>query len=437
MSGLGLGASARGSAPLTEAQRLSVQRRTLAILATGTILGGLGIGAGFSAGALLVTEITGTAALSGFAATMNAVGAAIAGIPLGRLAARRGRRVALATGNLIAVLGAIAVIASAALGSGPLLFLGLAVLGIATAVQLQSRFAAADLAMPGRRARDLSLVVWSITVGAVVGPNLIGPGANVGVWLGLPPLAGVFAFSLLAQAAAGAIVWFGLRPDPLLAAREIAAREQAAAAGEASAAAAGGERTPSAQQRRDRTRPRASTLVIALVAAAHAVMVAIMAMTPLHITEHGGSITLVGLTISLHIAGMYALSPIFGMLTGRIGAVRVILIGFLTLFSAVACTAFAGDSHLVVQTGLVLLGVGWSAVTVAGAALLTEVTPPDARPRRQGQSDTVMNACGALAGASSGALFAFAGFPFLSLVGGFLVAVGIACTLRLLAVLRR
>ena len=318
------------------------------------------------------------------------------------------------------------------------LFFGLAVLGIATAVQLQARFSAADLSVPARRARDLSLVVWSITVGAVVGPNLIGPGAIVGAALGLPELSGVFVFTMVAQAAAGLVIWIGLRPDPLLAAQSLAAQE---ARPGAEPAAAPSDRVVSVALEAEAAPPgagaRVQVLIIAMIATAHAVMVALMAMTPLHIVEHGGSITLVGLTISLHIAGMYGLSPVFGMLAGRIGPTPVLLSGFGMLAGAVVCTAFGGDSHTIIQVGLVLLGLGWGAVTVAGAALLTEVTPGALRTRRQGQSDTAMNAAGALAGASSGVFFAFGGFTLLSLVAGALVASGVVMVLRLFAGLRR
>jgi MFS family permease len=405
----------------TVSERLAegrTQRRIVTILALATVLGGLGVGASLSAGALLIVEVTGNDALSGLGSTMNAVGAALAGMPLARLAARRGRRIALASGNAIAVLGAIAIIAAAALGLPPLLFAGLAVLGVASAVQLQSRFAAADLAVPENRARDLSLVVWSITIGAVIGPNLISPGEVVGEALGLPGLAGIFVFTIGAQLAAGIVVWAGLRPDPLLEARRLAG----AVAGEEPSFGRG------ATTSREQSGRGAQFLVIGLIALAHATMVGIMAMTPLHITHHGGSFTLVGLTISLHIAGMYALSPVFGMLAGRIGTLPVVVLGFGTLGLAALGAGLRGESMAAVQIALVLLGIGWSMVTVAGSALLTEVTPFEVRPRRQGQSDTVMNAAGAVFGAASGAIFAAGGFPVLAGVAGALVVLGISAT---------
>lgn len=412
----------------------SVQRRMVGVLALATILGGLGVGASLSAGALLIADITGNPALSGFGSTMNAVGAAIAGMPLARLAARRGRRVALATGNAIAVLGAVLVVVASAERWSVLLFVGLAVLGIAVAVQLQSRFTAADLALPENRARDLSLVVWSITIGAVTGPNLIGPGERLGEALGLPGLAGIFFFTIAAQIAAGLVVWIGLRPDPLLEARRLAALAPQSLAG---AAADDEAESPAASAEPARRGQRSAQFVaIAIIAIAHAVMVGLMAMTPLHLTHHGGSITIVGLTISLHIAGMYALSPVFGALTSKLGPIPVVLGGFGVLGIAALGTGFGGESVPVIQAALILLGIGWCMVTVAGAVLVTNLTPSADRPARQGQSDTAMNAAGAVFGAASGALFAAGGFPLVSIVAGVFIVLGAALAIRLMTVSR-
>jgi MFS family permease len=116
------------------------------------------------------------------------------------------------------------------------------------------------------------------------------------------------------------------------------------------------------------------------------------------------------------------------MLAGRIGTLPVVVLGFGTLGLAALGAGLRGESMAAVQIALVLLGIGWSMVTVAGSALLTEVTPFEVRPRRQGQSDTVMNAAGAVFGAASGAIFAAGGFPVLAGVAGALVVLGISAT---------
>ena len=57
------------------------------------------------------------------------------------------------------------------------------------------------------------------------------------------------------------------------------------------------------------------------MAGAHAVMVAVMVMTPVHLGHGGATLQIVGLVISLHIAGMYALSPVMGDADRPLGSV--------------------------------------------------------------------------------------------------------------------
>ena len=403
----------------------AVQRRTLWTLSIATILGGLGVGATLSVGALLLAEVSGNDAISGLASATFNGGAALAGIPLARIAARHGRRRALVTGSLVAMCGAGVAILGAAIEQWWVLALGLAMLGVASAVQLLSRFAAADLAQPKNRARDLSLVVWAITVGAVVGPNLLGPGALAGEMLGLTPLAGVFVFPIVAQGLAALLTWILLRPDPLLLSRALPdpTAEQMAAGAESKKRAA-----PARALLGNR---RAQILTIFAIAMSQAIMVALMAMTPLHLMHHEGTPQLVGFTLSLHIAGMYGLSPLIGFLAGRIGSLQTMAIGWVVLLSSVVCSYVSGASHLTVQVAMILLGVGWGLVTVAGAALLTEITPAEERTKWQGRSDTFMSAAGAVAGVISGVIFAMSDFSFLAVVSGGLLALGAVASLMI------
>ena len=436
------------AAVLTAEGQKAAQRRTLLVLSTATILGGLGVGASLSVGALLLAEVSGSDAISGLASAMFNAGAAAAGIPLARIAAQRGRRVALVVGSFVAMLGAFVAIFGTLIGQWWVLAAGIALLGVASSVQLLSRFAATDLAVPANRARDLSLVVWSITVGAVVGPNLLAPGAVMGEVLGLTPLAGVFVFPIIAQALAVMVNWWGLRPDPLLAARAISSAREAEAAEAAESTphgtadtvrqTTGGARTdtgtivqPNAAMR------RSQVLTIFSIAMAQAIMVALMAMTPLHLMHHEGTPEIVGFTLSLHIAGMYALSPLFGFLAGRIGSLPTITIGWVVLLVAIVLAALAGPSHALVQVALTLVGVGWGLVTVAGAALLTSITPSAERPIWQGRSDTFMSAAGAVAGVLSGIIFAIGDFTFLAITTSALLALGAIASMQINATRRR
>ena len=373
-----------------------LQRRVVGVLVAGQILGGIGMGATLSLGALLAAQLSGSSAWSGMAATMSTLGAALVAVPLARLAQSRGRRLSLATGALVAGSGAVLAISAVALDFFPLLLLALMMLGVGSATNLQARFAATDLASTRFRARDLSIVVWSTTIGAVLGPNLFGPGEIVGTALGLPPMTGAFAFSLVATVGAATVYSFGLRPDPLLTA--LASR---------GVAAAGPRPRGGLAIMRDN---RSARYAVAVIAFSHATMVALMSMAPVHLREHGATLPVVGLTISLHVAGMYALSPVFGWLADRLGRIPMILTGQSLLLSALMLFWLAADSTTAMTIGLILLGLGWSASVVAGSALVAEAVSVTDRSALQGFSDLSMNAVGAVGGATAGLVLSVVGY---------------------------
>lgn len=418
--------------PLTAETVAAAQRRTRGVLMVGQVLAGLGMGATLSIGAILAAEISGSPAFSGMAATSVTLGAALAAIPLARLARRAGRAPALATGALTAATGAVIAMVAAGVQSFPLLLIGILLIGSGTAVNLQSRFAAVDLASPATRGRDLSLVVWATTVGAVSGPNLIGPGETLGAYLGLPDLSGPFLFTIIAQALAAVLYLVGLRPDPLAMAAAWRAEQARAARAEEERL---GVATPSVVTAVD-DGPGIRLAMIS-IALSHATMVAVMAMTPVHLTAHGASLVIVGFTISLHIAGMYALSPVFGILADRVGRRATVLMGQGMLAASLLMTGFGSENEGWVVAGLIFLGLGWSASTVAGSALLTESAAPERRTIVQGRSDLVMSGSGALGGALAGVVLALLGYNGLSFVAMGLVAtvvVALAVTPRRVAV---
>lgn len=385
-----------------------IQRRTIKVLALGQVLGGFGLGSVLSIGSLLAKDLSGSEAWAGSAATFSTLGSAIWAIPLARLAYARGRRISLAMGAGFAITGAITVINAAGLRSFPLLLLGIFLLGAGSATSLQARFAATDIPSVGKTGRSIGLVVWATTVGAVTGPNLFGPGEELGRALGLAPLAGPFLFTVAAQTCSTLVFWFGLRPDPLKYVQEL-------------------QKDAAKRNHKISFKSAIATLkqysvarfAVISIALSHMVMVSVMAMTPVHLQHMGYDIVVVGFTISLHIAGMYALSPVMGYLADKLGKIQTIFIGQ-ALF--VAALMFAGLGHadrLMVTIGLTLLGLGWSASTVAGSALLSATLPAEEKTNVQGLSDSLMNLSGAFGGAIAGLLLAsfhFEGLNAIALV---------------------
>lgn len=373
-----------------------LQRRAVIVLSLGQVLNGIAFGATISLGALLAASLSGDDSLSGLATAFVTLGAAACAIPLARLALRKGRRVALTLGNTFALIGITTIITAAAIRSFPLLLLGVSLVGAGNAGSLQSRFAATDLAIPAKRGRDLSIVVWATTIGGVSGPFLLAPGEVIGSSIGMPPQTGAYVFSIVAQVIALVMYLIALRPDPLLTAQQLAAAP----------ASVDSPIVPRSD------RPGLARFAIFAVSGSHAVMASVMAMTPIHLHHmtHGDPLSLIGLTIGLHVFGMYGLSPVFGIMADRIGAIPVIVFGQIIFFGSLVTVVLFDTSAVGIVIALILLGLGWSAATVAGASLLTSASSLDRRQRRQGLSDSLMSVCGGFGAIGAGFVLGWIGY---------------------------
>ncbi|WP_228386458.1 MFS transporter [Ornithinicoccus halotolerans] len=412
-------AAAAPSAPVA-VDRL--QARTVRTLMASQVLGGIGVASGIAVAAIVAAEVSGRDGLSGLANTTQVLGAALITIPVAALMAARGRRAGLVLAYALGALGAVLAILAMGVSSFALLLLGTALFGAATTANNQARYAAADLAASHRKGRDLSLVVWATTVGSVVGPNLIGPGKVVAGWLGLPPLAGSWVF-----AGAGfllALAWLSLRmrPDPLLTARELAARPAGDLAGAADPLA-GPAATPAPSRgsvrsglRALRSSPAALLGAVAMTGG-HVVMVAVMVMTPVHMRHGHAEVEVIGFVISLHILGMFGLAPVSGYLTDRWGARAVVLLGVgLQLLACLLAGLSPAGWSVGLAAGLMLLGLGWSATMVAGSSLVSAALPLSSRAAGQGAADLVMGLSAAAAGALAGVVLATLGYALLCLL---------------------
>lgn len=421
------------SAPPTQATDVAaVQRRTLRLLFCTQIIGGVGVAIGIAVGAVLASRLAGVA-LSGVAQSSAVVGGALLAIPVTRLMQSRGRRPGLAMAYLAGALGAVLVVLAAITWSVPVLFVGMFLFGGGTAANLQARYTAVDLATPQRRGRQLSLIVWATTIGAVAGPNLAPLAGGAVTRLGWPELSGPFAFSAVAFCLAAGVLLVLLRPDPLLVARSVSSQSSVRTLAATAQPSAGQPRPGMREAWRVVAAEPAARLGIAAVAMGHLVMVGVMSMTPVHIGEShtpADTLRVVGIVLSAHIAGMYALSPVMGLLTDRLGRRAVILVGLALLLAACAVAGTAGHDTSRLAAGLTLLGLGWSATMVAGSTLLSESVATEVRPAAQGLSDLVMGFAGASAGALSGIVVQTSGYPTLTLLAAIATVPLVALALR-------
>lgn len=385
-----------------------IQTRTVWVVSAAQVLGGIAVAGSVAAGSLLAAGVSGSEGVAGLAQTAGVAGAALLALPLARIALARGRRAALVTGYGIGAVGAAVVIAGAVSRSTVLVLLGCLLVGVASAAGYQARYAATDLAGEGRRGTSLSLVVWAGTVGAILGPNLLQIAGSLGLALSLPQLAGPYVVTLLALVGASLILFLFLRPDPY----RLSLVRQSAVDGGVPVTA------PKLSAGLAHLRGnRGALLGMAVVALGHMVMVMVMVMTPIHMAHVDVTLQLIGLVISVHVAGMYALAPIVGWAVDRWGRIPVIWTGLVILLVACVLAGMAaGDDILLLGIGLFLLGLGWSCTLIAGSTLLVDDATPADRPAVQGLSDLVMNIAGALGGVVAGVIVMISSYSVLCAV---------------------
>ena len=391
-----------------------VQRKVVRVLTGTQILGSAAVTIGLAISTLIAASLSGSEAVGGLAQTAAVAGAAVLALPGARLAQRSGRRPALILGYGMGGLGALIAAVAVGFGLWQVLLVGLLLFGGASSANYAARYAATDLAHPQRRARELSRVVWAAMIGAIIGPNLADPAGRAAASLGLPAGVGPFLLAAVVLGAAVLVIQFGLRPDPLVVVKSTRPVESA----DCCAGGASGE-SPRGLKVWGTLGPMARLALVGVMLC-HTAMVGLMSMTPVHMNHAGSSLRVVGVVISLHVAAMYAASPLFGWMADRLGRVPVLAIGA-SLVVAASGVAGMAPSHDAPQlaAGLALLGFGWSAGLVSGSALLTESVRVEDRPAAQGLSDLVMNVGGAVGGAVSGIVVTAWSYAALGLIVGF------------------
>lgn len=394
---------AHESAHLDELGLERARRRTRWALFASVALGSTGHIAAVTVAAIVGQDLLGTATLAGAPGAAVVFGAAFGAIALSGIMSRRGRRLGLTTGYLLGIVGALIATAAVMLRSFPLLIVGTFVIGFGNSSNNLSRYAAADLVAPARRAVAIGLVVWGSTVGGIVGPWLVPIAGNLAIGAGLPRYVGPFLVPVAFVSLAAALTFRFLRPDPFALAHHTNIRRSTDA--------------PALPVREILARPAVLAAIVALMAG-QATMVLIMTMTPLHLIAHNHGLEAVGVVISGHVAGMFALAPLSGWISQRIGNIRTIFLGTAVLAGASLLAGLAPpESDEILFVALFLLGWGWNLGFVAGSAMLSAGVELAARARVQGIADAIIWTTSAFASLGSGVVVAAAGFSTLGFLG--------------------
>jgi len=379
-------------------------KKVLTIVSISQIFGGAGFAAGITVGALIAKDILGTDAYSGLPSALFTLGSAGAAMMVGTLSQKFGRRIGLTIGFILGGVGAIGVIFAAVLNNIWLLFIALLIYGSGTATNLQARYAGTDLAKVNQRGKAISINMVMTTFGAVIGPNVADFMGNIALGINLPPLSGPFILAAFAYILAGLVLFIMLRPDPYLIAKRI-------------------HNSSNNTSSIDNTVNDKRGMVFGgfVMVLTQMVMLAIMTMTPVHMSHYGHTLSAIGIVIGLHIGFMYFPSLITDFLVDKVGAKIMSIISAITLLLAGLVSAFAPPNSVpLIALGLSLLGLGWNFGLISGTTMIVQSTSLDIRAKIQGKVDVFIALSGAAGGALSGVIVAQSNFMTLGVIGGLL-----------------
>ena len=360
--------------------------------------------------AIAGADLSGVPAWAGIPSTVIILAAALGAFGWGLLIERIGRRSSLAIGLALGAFGSI-LAGSAIMGGSFLVFLsGLAFVGFAQSAMQLGRFAAAEVNPVETRGRALATVVFGGTIGAILGPLLVGPFGKIATSFGVNELVGPYGIGLIFLSLATLLIFFWLRPDPTEIARELAQSEESA------------KFTKQARTIYETLHQPAVLVAVTSMVIGQMVMVMLMVITSLYMKGHGRTLTDISLVISSHTFGMFAFSIVSGRLVDRIGREPVILMGSILLIFASVVAGFS-SSILPLAGALFLLGLGWNFCYVGGSTLLSDQLSTEEQSRMQGFNDLLVGLASALGSLGSGFVFAAVGYRVMGFVGMFFAVI--------------
>ena len=386
------------TSPATDAQLASTRRRLVYVLFCGAILGWTALVATLTVATVAARSLTGSTVIAGFPLAAGALGQALGTNLFGRLSAHRGRRFIMLAGPPVSALGATLELMGVVLGWYWLLVGGAVFVGGGIGAIHLARYTAAELTEERRRGRAVGILVWSGTIGSLVGANLVnGVGRMTEEWLGTP-YGGAFLLAVAAFLLCWLLFLTALRPDPSRVA--MTAHRAAATPGSVGSAL----RLPAVQ------------LSILALLSAQGAMVLVMTATPLRVEDAGYGLDVVGLMLSTHAVGMFAFAPLVGKLVDHIGHVPALGVGMLVTWISLLLSGTApNESYWALGAGLFLLGLGWSFSFVAGSSMLFASSPPRVRPVVEGWADSAIWTMVMLGSVVAGLLMSAVGYGLLNL----------------------
>lgn len=360
--------------------------------------------ASFTLMPIIAAQLTGSDSAAGVPNTVTLLGRALAAYPIGWLMDRVGRRLGLSLGYVLAVLGAVLSVTAVMRGSFVAFCLGAGLAGMGRGASDQTRYAAAEVYPPQRRARVMGLIVFASTAGAIGGPLLVDASGRWVAQYGLVVTAGPYMASAVLMALALGFTFILVRPDPLEIGRMLTSHQ--------SEQRGSHEGRPLSRIFADGT----VQIAVAAMVISQLVMTLIMVITPLHMNHQGHGTQLISLVIMAHTLGMFGLSSVTGWLIDRFGRMVMIALGALVLIVASFLTP-AVTAVPWLAFALFLLGLGWNFCFIAGSSLLSDTLAAQERGRTQGASEVMVALASGAGSLGTGAIFEQGGIVMVGAAG--------------------
>lgn len=284
-----------------------------------------------------------------------------------------GRKAGFLVGAMIGIVGGLVMAAATYLASFWLFAIGNTIFGISAAFTLFYRFAAAEAADEAFRPKAISLVMAGGVISALLGPYL----AHVGQEFFQPYL---FTGGFIFIAVLSILIVIFLLPLHLPQAVDDANIHDVA---------------PSRRLAEIILQPRALSAIVAAMLG-YGVMSFVMTATPLAMIFCGFDLkTGISFVIQGHVLAMFAPSFVTGHIIKRFGEFRVMVAGVLCYVGCIGIGLAGIDIHHF-WLALVLLGLGWNFLYIAGTSQLTQCYRSSERTKIQAFNDCMVFSCVAL-----------------------------------------
>ena len=331
-----------------------------------------------SASSIVGFQIAENKALATFPLTFHLLGTMLAGIPASMLMKFIGRRYGFLIGTGIGTFGAASASLAIIYSSFPFFCLSIFCLGILNGFAQLYRFTAVEVSSIEFRTKAISYVMLGGIAAGFIGPAIAAEGKD---YIENAQFAGSYLSIILLYFFIVIILMRIRLPQP------------------------------SVEEQTGDTRPlkvifMQPKFIVSVLSAmiGYGVMAMIMTATPLAMTKGNGyPFSDAAFIIQWHALGMFAPSFITGSLIKRFGAVQIIFTGILLNFICIAIN-ISGTELINYWSALVLLGVGWNFMFVAGTTMVTETYQPAEKAIVQGVNDFLVFGTAALCSLLSGVL---------------------------------